>query len=161
MTSDFFRFRSEARVRELMAEFLKGKGSPDLVNWVTLVFSSLVRCATIYVIHVCHSLCLPVVYYFFIWINAVLLFNAVKWSVFLYCVIKTKETDENVICGTLKSFLKQLSEPILTYALHKRFLEAVGKFGALLSKFSTCNCTKMFYVRNLSHCANSFLLRDT
>ncbi|XP_046847936.1 rac GTPase-activating protein 1-like isoform X2 [Xenia sp. Carnegie-2017] len=60
---------SEARVRELMAEFLKGKGSPDL----------------------------------------------------------TKETDENVICGTLKSFLKQLSEPILTYALHKRFLEAVEK----------------------------------
>lgn len=36
----------------------------------------------------------------------------------------TKETDENVICGILKAFLKQLSEPLLTFVLHQRFLEA-------------------------------------
>ncbi|XP_028401138.1 rac GTPase-activating protein 1-like [Dendronephthya gigantea] len=60
---------TETRIRELKAEFLKGKGSPDL----------------------------------------------------------TKEGDENVICGILKSFLKQLSEPLLTFALHKRFLEAAEK----------------------------------
>lgn len=38
-----------------------------------------------------------------------------------------KVEDVHVICGVLKDFLRKLPEPLLTFRLHPRFMEAAGK----------------------------------
>lgn len=33
----------------------------------------------------------------------------------------------HVVCGLLKDFLRKLQEPLVTFALHKTFMEAAGE----------------------------------
>lgn len=39
-----------------------------------------------------------------------------------------KETDTHVVAGLLKSFLRELSEPLLTYELYEEIINFLGKF---------------------------------
>lgn len=38
----------------------------------------------------------------------------------------SKIQDIHVVCGFLKDFLRRLKEPIITFRLHKTFMEASG-----------------------------------
>ncbi len=40
--------------------------------------------------------------------------------------LQSRYRDIHVICGTLKDFLRNLSEPLLTFALHEAFSDAAG-----------------------------------
>jgi len=35
--------------------------------------------------------------------------------------------DINVLCGVVKDFLRKLREPLLTFRLHKAFMQTTGK----------------------------------
>lgn len=37
-----------------------------------------------------------------------------------------KVQDIHVVCGFLKDFLRKLKEPLITFRLHQRFMEASG-----------------------------------
>ena len=39
-----------------------------------------------------------------------------------------KVDDVNVLCGVVKDFLRSLREPVLTFRLHKNFMQAAGEF---------------------------------
>lgn len=39
-----------------------------------------------------------------------------------------KETNTHVVAGLLKSFLRELSEPLLTYELYEEIVNFLGKF---------------------------------
>lgn len=41
-------------------------------------------------------------------------------------LILSKVQDIHVVCGFLKDFLRRLKEPIITFRLHKIFMEAAG-----------------------------------
>lgn len=39
-----------------------------------------------------------------------------------------KVSDVHVVCGVLKDFLRRLKEPLVTFRLHRTFMEASGMF---------------------------------
>lgn len=39
-----------------------------------------------------------------------------------------KVEEVHAVCGLLKDFLRKLSEPLVTFKLHRTFMEASGKF---------------------------------
>lgn len=41
-------------------------------------------------------------------------------------LVLNKVQDIHVVCGLLKDFLRKLKEPLITFRLHKTFMEASG-----------------------------------
>lgn len=39
-----------------------------------------------------------------------------------------KVEEVHAVCGLLKDFLRKLKEPLITFKLHKTFMEASGRF---------------------------------
>jgi len=54
-----------------------------------------------------------------------------------------KVDDVNVICGTLKDFLRGLKEPLLTYHLHVPFTAAAGKHTLIQYTAPYCSVLQM------------------
>lgn len=42
-----------------------------------------------------------------------------------------KVSDVHVVCGLLKDFMRKLKEPLVTFRLHRTFMEAAGRNAAL------------------------------
>lgn len=49
----------------------------------------------------------------------------------------SKVQDVHVVCGLLKDFLRKLNEPMITFRLHRTFMEASGMFRPLNSRAET------------------------
>lgn len=41
-------------------------------------------------------------------------------------LVLSKVSDIHVVCGLLKDFLRKLREPLITFRLHRTFMEASG-----------------------------------
>lgn len=41
-----------------------------------------------------------------------------------------KVEEVHAVCGLLKDFLRKLKEPLVTFKLHRRFMEAAGMFAS-------------------------------
>ena len=51
-----------------------------------------------------------------------------KFTKFSFIVpFQSKYRDIHVICGTLKDFLRNLTEPLVTFALHEAFSDAASE----------------------------------
>lgn len=62
-------------------------------------------------------------------------------------VMLSKVQDIHVVCGCLKDFLRKLKEPIITFRLHKTFMEAAGlKLEACeaLTLLLECQCLSLW-----------------
>lgn len=44
-----------------------------------------------------------------------------------------KVEEIHAVCGLLKDFLRKLKEPLVTFKLHRRFMEAAGMFGVIMT----------------------------
>lgn len=42
-------------------------------------------------------------------------------------LLLSKVDDIHVVCGLLKDFLRKLKEPLITFQLHQKFMEASGR----------------------------------
>lgn len=60
-----------------------------------------------------------------------------------------KVQDIHVVCGLLKDFLRKLKEPLITFRLHRTFMEASGTVAATARLTSAVNDLVPAY--NLEH----------
>lgn len=57
----------------------------------------------------------------------------------------SKVQDVHVVCGLLKDFLRKLNEPMITFRLHRTFMEASGMFRPLNSRAETAPNVMSFF----------------
>ena len=59
--------------------------------------------------------------------------------------LESEELETKTITSALKSYLRNLSEPLMTFQLHTAFISAASMFASILANTFT-TCTKLFFI---------------